>query len=223
MGHGMKALALAAILLTQSTTAEAVAWKVKGYFQFWMEIEEVGFSGEALLKYSGRLTAREIEEQYEYEGSLFLFEDVHGLTGSDRISNGHWTPIVVTAETDSPSVALYVDSDCYLPDYPECRTLPRDFLLPVGAANWGGAGQFDWFRVTGEGTYAWLTHDGVRYECDWEYGCQAGPDASDPDSYHPFNYWWDAYGTFTEVPEPALPVLLSIGLFGITFARRRRR
>jgi hypothetical protein len=47
MEQGLKAIALAAIMLAYSATADAVAWKAKGYYHFWMDIEEIGFKGEA--------------------------------------------------------------------------------------------------------------------------------------------------------------------------------
>ena len=221
MGHGIKAMALAAILFAYSTTADAVAWKVKGYYYFWMDIEEIGFKGEALLKYSTRLTATEIDEQSSSDFPWFILEDVHGLKGWDRINGGPWMPMVVPPGGSSPTVSLLTDDFCNPDIYDDCPPPYRDFLQPVGATNWGGAGQFDFFRVDGEGSYAWFHWAGTSYECDWEDECRPGPDPSDEYSRYDFTRGWEGFGTYTEVTEPALPLLVGIGLLGLIVARRR--
>jgi len=220
---GMRASGLAAglVLLLHAVAADATAYRVEGFYHFWMDIEEVGFKGEALLKYSGRLTATQIDEESTYEGGWFVFEDVHGLKGWDRVNDGPWRPMVVPPGGFTPAVVLDVYEFCNPDMYDDCLPPYRDFLQPIGAINWGGAGQFDFFRVDGEGSYAWFEWGGVFYDCDWEAGCRPGPDPSDEYSSYEFNRGWESYGTWTEVPEPALPALLSIGLFGLALARRR--
>ena len=42
MEHGIKAIALAAIMLAHSTTADPVAWKAAVNYHFWMNVEEIG-------------------------------------------------------------------------------------------------------------------------------------------------------------------------------------
>ena len=212
MEHGMKAITLAAIMLAFSTTADAVAWKAEGYYYFVMDIEEVGFKGEALLEYSGRLTPALIEEGLNNEGAWFNFEIKHGLRGWDRVNDGPWVPLIPPPGGFSPTVFLYVDDFCNPAEYDDCDPPGDSFLRPEGAWNWDGWGQFDFIRANGVGAYA-------RFPggfCDWDsYGgtCNEGE--------YDFNYDYEYFGTFQEVTEPNLPTLLSIGLFWLIALRRR--
>jgi len=63
MGTRTIVLACGLLLLLHSVAAHATAYRVQGYYHFWMQIEEIGFKGEALLKYSSRLTATQIDEE----------------------------------------------------------------------------------------------------------------------------------------------------------------
>lgn len=210
MGHGMKAFALAAIMLAYSTTAGAVAWKAKGYYYFWMDIEEIGFKGDALVEYSGRLTPALIEEGLNNEGAWFNFEIKHGLRGWDRVNDGPWVPLT------SSTVFLLVDNFCNPAEYDDCAPPDRFFLQPQGVSNWDGWGQFDFIRANGVGTYAEFTWNGADYYCDWDsYGGTCN------DGEYNFNYDYEFFGTFHEVPEPSLSALLGVGLFGLIALRRR--
>lgn len=86
MARRIKAIALVAIVLAYSTTADAVAWKASGYYHFWMSVEEIGFKGEAYLEYSGRLTPALIQEGLNNEGALTLPPFLYGL----QLETGHF-------------------------------------------------------------------------------------------------------------------------------------
>ena len=218
MEYGMMAMALTAVMLAYSTTADAIAWKAKGYYYFGMDIEEIGFKGEALLEYSGRLTPAQIEEGLNNEGAWFNFEIKHGLRGWDRVNDGPWVPLIPPPGGFSPTVFLDVGDFCNPAVYDDCTPPGRSYLQPVGAWNWDGWGQFDFIRANGVGGYAQFDWRGTGYYCDWD--SYNGTCESDVGRYD-FNYDYEYFGTFQEVPEPTLPALLGVGLFGLIALRRR--
>lgn len=217
MEHGIKAIALAAIMLAHSTTADAVAWKASGYYHFWMDVEEIGFRGEAYLEYSGRLTPRLIEEGLNNGGSWFNFEIKHGLRGWDRVNDGPWVPLIPPPGGFSPVVFLSTEGYCNPAEEEDCAPPDRFFLQPEGAWNWDGRGQFDFIRANGVGGYAQFEWDGAGYYCDWDsYGGTCN------DGEYEFGYDYDYFGTFKEVPEPSLPALLCVGLIWLMASRLSR-
>jgi hypothetical protein len=205
----MKALALAAMMLAYTTTAGAVAWKAEGYYHFWMEVEQIGFKGEALLEYSGRLTPALIEEGINNEGAWFNFEIKHGLRGWDRVNDGPWVPLIPPPGGFSPTVFLDVDDFCNPAEYEDCGPPGPTFLRPAGAWNWDDWGQFNFIRADGVGGYAQFSWGGKGYYCDWD---SYNGTCESSDGYFDFNYDWKSFGTFHEVPEPTLPALLGFGL-----------
>jgi hypothetical protein len=59
---------------------------------------------------------------------------------------------------------------------------------------------------------------GTGYYCDWD--SYNGSCESDVGLYD-FNYDYEYFGTFQEVPEPTLSALLGVGLFWLIALRRR--
>jgi hypothetical protein len=213
MKHGIKALTVAAIMLTQSTSAHALAWRVEGYLSFFADVAERDFYGQSIAEYSARITEKDLEGYGNSGGDESAFDYLYPLpakfvTAFDSINGGPWL-------TSTPTIFLSISRKCASDDDASCRpdSSAYDFLMPEAGMCWVDCvGQFEWFSVPGEGSYAWLP-DGTY--CDWDTGCS--PDGTDWDRGR------ESAGTVEEVPEPKSLALLGLGMAGLGFLARRRK
>ena len=188
--------------------AEATTWRIEGYYHFFLEVPELGYTGEARLDYKTKIRRHQIDT-----GEFCDFPIGYPIVqGVDSVNGGPWKAMLVD-EASAPSVAL---DGCgpWDSDYDESV-----FLRPIGATNFD-AGQFSWGKVPWEYSFARFEFEGVVYRCDGDDDrCYFG---SDFDTYYTFNRGWELDGTAIRVAEPSYFALLGLGLAGLGLSRRRR-